>query len=175
MEPRLAETGHVLFIDLVGFSQQAAERQAQLVRELSTLVRAAPEFQRAEADRELITLPTGDGMALVFFRYPLAPAQCAVEIARQTAVHPDLALRMGIHAGAVTRVTDAAGRENLSGDGLNHAQRVMDCGDAGHVLVSSAAADMLCRFEAWREALRDLGECTVKHGERVRLYNLCLG
>lgn len=174
MEPRFAETAHVLFVDLVGFSRKAAERQTRLVRELAALVRSAPEFQRAEADRELITLPTGDGMALVFFRYPLAPAQCAVEIARTASAYPELSLRMGIHAGAVTRVTDAAGRENLSGDGLNQAQRVMDCGDAGHVLVSSAAADMLCRFEAWRHALHDLGECTVKHGERVHLYNLRL-
>src|SRR5262249_7063258 len=155
--------------DLVGFSQKAAERQAQLVRDLSTLVRGTPEFQRAEADRELITLPTGDGMALVFFRYPMAPVHCAVEIARAAAAYPQLSLGMGIHAGAVTRVTDAAGRENLSGDGLNQAQRVMDCGDAGHVLVSSAAADTLCRFEAWRDALHDLGECTVKHGERVHV------
>jgi class 3 adenylate cyclase len=172
VEARFAETAHVLFIDLVGFSQRPAERQAQLVRELSALVRAAPEFQRAEAERELITLPTGDGMALVFFRYPLAPVQCAVEIARAVASSSELAIRMGIHAGAVTRVIDATGRENLSGDGLNHAQRVMDCGDAGHVLVSTAAADIMCRFEAWRDALHDLGECTVKHGERVRLYNL---
>ncbi len=172
MEPRFAETGHVLFLDLVEFSRYSAERQALLVRQLTAVVRSTPEFQRAEADGELVTLPTGDGMALVFFRYPLAPVQCAHEISQACASHPGLSLRMGIHVGAVTRVTDAAGRENLSGDGLNQAQRVMDCGDAGHVLVSSAAADTLKRFEPLRGALRDLGEFVVKHGERLRIFNL---
>ena len=169
-----AETGHVLFLDLVEYSQLPAEVQPQVVGALSEVVRATPEFRRAEAAGELLTLSTGDGVALVFFRYPLAPVECAVEIVRALRERPDQPLRIGIHSGPVTRVRDVTGRENVTGDGINRAQRVMDCGDAGHILVSGVVAEALQGFGAWRAGLQDLGECTVKHGERVRLYNLYL-
>lgn len=173
---RLAtEIGHVLFLDMVGYSRRPMEEQARLTQELRQVVRAAPEFVRATQRQELLALDTGDGMALVFFRDPLAPVQCAAEIARALAAHPRLALRMGVHSGPVSRVADLHGKENVAGSGINTAQRVMDCGDSGHILLSSAAADVVIEFESWADSLRDLGECEVKHGQRLRLYNLVLG
>jgi class 3 adenylate cyclase len=166
------ETAHVLFLDVVGYSKQSTEAQARISNALARLVQETEEYRRAQAGGELLTLPTGDGMALVFFRNPLSPVRCAVEIAGSTATSGGLPLRMGAHSGVVTRLTDAAGRENVSGDGINSAQRVMACGDANHILISGALADMLSRFEAWRGALTDLGEAEVKHGERIRIYNL---
>ncbi len=168
------EAAHVLFLDLVGYSKQSTEGQARLSQALVRLVHDTEEYRRANAARDLLTLPTGDGMALVFFRNPLSPVRCAVEIARALPASGHLALRMGAHSGVVTRVMDAAGRENVSGDGINTAQRVMACGDPGHILVSDALADMLRRFEAWAGALTELGETEVKHGEIVHLYNLCV-
>src|SRR5215831_14461061 len=130
------EIAHILFMDIVGYSRMSMEEQTRLARELRALVRGTPEFQRADAASELIRLDTGDGMALVFFRDPLAPCQCAAEIAVETSKVPHLALRMGIHSGPVSRVPDINGKENVSGSGINMAQRVMAYGDGGHILVS---------------------------------------
>ena len=168
-----AEIAHILFMDMVGHSLRSFEAQSRAVADLTRLVRESPEFQRAEAAGELRVFPTGDGMALAFFRYPLAPVQCALEIARAAAAHPALPLRMGIHSGPVSTVTDAAGHANLTGSGINLGQRVMDCGDTGHILLSAPVAEVLLQFDAWRGSLRDLGEQTVKHGERLHLYSLC--
>ena len=151
------------------------EEQARLTQELRAVVRGAPEFARATQRQEISALDTGDGMALVFFRDPLAPVQCAVEIARALGRHPRLKLRMGIHSGPVSRVPDINGKDNVTGSGINTAQRVMDCGDPGHILLSSASADVVREFEAWSASLHDLGECEVKHGLRLHLYNLVLG
>src|SRR5438445_9663142 len=166
------EIAHVLFIDIVGYSKLSINEQHAAVDELTQIVRASDQFQRAEAASRLLKIPTGDGMALVFYTSPEAPAQCAVEISRAVKEHPRLQLRMGIHSGPVSGVIDVTGRANLAGAGLNTAQRVMECGDAGHILLSKHVAEDLQEYEQWRPLLHDLGACEVKHGMRVSVVNL---
>jgi len=166
------EIAHVLFIDIVGYSKLSINEQHAAVEELSQIVRAAEQLQRAEAADRLLKIATGDGMALVFYTTPEAPAQCAVQISRVLKEHPHLKLRMGIHSGPVSGVVDVNNRPNLAGAGLNLAQRVMDCGDAGHILLSKHVADDLEEYEQWRPLLHDLGTCEVKHGARVGVVNL---
>ena len=166
------EIAHVLFIDIVGYSKLSINEQHAAVEELGQIVRASEQFQRAEAASRLLKIPTGDGMALVFYTSPEAPAQCAVEIGRALKEHPRLQLRMGIHSGPVSGVVDVNNRPNLAGAGLNMAQRVMDCGNAGHILLSKHVAEDLEEYEQWRPLLHDLGTCEVKHGARVSVTNL---
>ena len=166
------EIAHVLFIDIVGYSKLSINEQHAAVEELNRIVRASEQFQRAEAVSRLLKIPTGDGMALVFYTSPEAPAQCAVEISRALKEHPRLQLRMGIHSGPVSGVVDVNERANLAGAGLNMAQRMMDCGDAGHILLSKHVAEDLEEYEQWRPLLHDLGACEVKHGVRVSVVNL---
>jgi TolB-like protein/class 3 adenylate cyclase/Tfp pilus assembly protein PilF len=166
------EIAHVLFIDIVGYSKLSINEQHAAVEELNQIVRASEQFQRAEAASRLLKIPTGDGIALVFYTSPEAPAQCAVEISRTLKEHPRLQLRMGIHSGPVSGVVDVNERANLTGAGINIAQRVMDCGDAGHILVSKHVAEDLEEYEKWRPLLHDLGSCEVKHGARVSVVNL---
>jgi class 3 adenylate cyclase len=163
---------YVLFTDLVGYSILPMDRQAETIQLLQEIVRATPEFQRAQASEQLICLPTGDGMALVFFQNPVSAVQCATEIARSLRNHPELRLRMGVHTGPVHRIADINTSRNVSGGGINLAQRVMDCGDAGHILVSKTVADILGQLSRWSECLHDLGEHEVKHGVKVHLVNL---
>jgi hypothetical protein len=173
--PRLAaEIAHILFMDIVAYSLLPMEKQSRIVGELRQAVRETPEFRRAQEQNELSCLDTGDGMALLFFRDPLSPAQCAVEVVRALRKHPNVSVRMGIHSGPVSRVADINGHETFSGGGINMAQRVMDCGDPGHILVSHSCAEWLAQFEAWAASLHNLGECEVKHGVRLHLYNLYL-
>ena len=166
------EIAHVLFMDLVGYSKLPMDRQTRVIQQLNEIVSGAAEYQRAQARDQLIRLPTGDGMALVFFRDPEAPVQCALEIARALGSIPDVKLRMGVHAGPVYRVADINANKNVAGGGVNLAQRVMDCGDAGHILVSDKVADVLGQLSKWANCLHDLGEQKVKHGVRVHLFNL---
>ena len=166
------EIAHVLFIDIVGYSKLSINKQQAAVDELNEIVKASGEFQKADAAGRLIKIPTGDGMALVFYTSPEAPAQCAIEISRAVKGHPRLQLRMGIHSGPVSGVIDVNGHANLAGAGLNIAQRVMDCGDAGHILLSKHVAEDLEEYEQWRPLLHDLGVCEVKHGMRVAIENL---
>jgi len=166
------EIAHVLFIDIVGYSKLSVNEQHAAVEELNGIVRASKQFQEAEAARRLIKIPTGDGMALVFYTSPEAPAQCAVEVSRILREHPRLQLRMGVHSGPVSGVIDVNDHANLAGAGLNTAQRVMDCGDAGHILLSKRVADDLGEYGRWRPLLHDLGLCEVKHGARVAIVNL---
>jgi len=166
------EIAHVLFIDIVGYSKLSVNDQHAAVEELNQIVRASEQFQKAEAGDRLLKIPTGDGMALVFYTSPEAPAQCAVEITRALKEHSRLQLRMGIHSGPVSGVVDVNNRPNLAGAGLNIAQRVMDCGDAGHILLSKHVAEDLEEYEQWRPFLHDLGACEVKHGVRVGVANL---
>ena len=166
------EIAHVLFIDIVGYSKLSISDQHAAVEELTRIVRASEQFQRAEAASRLTRIPTGDGMALAFYTSPEAPAQCAVEISRALKEHPRLQLRMGIHSGPVGGVVDVNERANLAGAGLNMAQRVMDCGDAGHILLSKHVAEDLEEYQRWRPLLHDLGSCEVKHGVRVSVVNL---
>src|SRR5205809_788672 len=166
------EIAHVLFIDIVGYSKLSIDDQHAAIEELTKIVRASEQFQRAEAANRLIRIPTGDGMVLVFYTNPEAPAQCAVEISCALKEHPRLQLRMGIHSGPVSGVVDVNQRANLAGAGINMAQRVMDCGDAGHILLSKHVAEDLEEYEQWRPLLHDLGSCEVKHGVRVSVVNL---
>ncbi len=166
------EIGHVLFIDVVGYSKLLLKQQSELLSELNEIVSGTNEFRQAESAGKLIRLPTGDGMALVFRTNPEAPAQCAMEIARALKSHPAIQLRMGIHSGPVNEVVDVNQRANIAGAGINMAQRVMDCGDAGHILLSRHVAEDLEQDERWRPLLHDLGTCEVKHGVRVGVTNL---
>src|ERR1700720_3061523 len=166
------EIAHVLFIDIVGYSKLSINDQHAAVEELNQAVRASEQFQRAESASRLPKIATGDGMALVFYTSPEAPAQCAVEISRALKEHPRLPVRMGIHSGPVSGVVDVNERTNVAGGGINMAQRVMDCGDAGHILVSHHVAEDLEEFERWRPFLHDIGTFEVKHGVRVGVTNL---
>jgi class 3 adenylate cyclase len=166
------EIAHVLFIDIVGSSKLSISDQHAAVEELNQVVRSSEQFQRAEAASRLLKIPTGDGMALVFYTSPEAPAQCAAEISRALREHAHLQLRMGIHSGPVSGVADVNERANLTGAGINMAKRVMDCGDAGHILLSKHVAEDLEEYEQWRPILHDLGSCEVKHGVRVSVVNL---
>ena len=166
------EIAHVLFIDIVGYSKLSINDQHAAIEELNRIVRASEQFQRAEAASRLIKIPTGDGMALVFYTSPEAPAHCAVEISRALKELPRLQVRMGIHSGPVSGVVDVNERANLAGAGLNMAHRVMDCGDAGHILLSKHVAEDLEGYQKWRPLLHDLGSCEVKHGVRVPVVNL---
>ena len=166
------EIAYVLFIDIVGYSKLVTAEQRRLLELLNRIVREAEHFHTAEANGRLITVPTGDGMALVFYNTPEAPVECALEVGRAAREHPELKLRMGMHSGPVSGVVDVSGRSNIAGAGINIAQRVMDCGDAGHILVSKHMAEDLEQYGHWKRHLHDLGECEVKHGVRVSVANL---
>ncbi len=166
------EIGHVLFIDIVGYSKLLITEQSEQIQKLKEIVRGTEQVRLAEAESKLLRLPTGDGGALVFRNSPEAPVLCALEISKALKDHPELPVRMGIHSGPVNEVTDLNAQANIAGAGINIAQRVMDCGDAGHILVSKRVADDLEHYPRWRPHLHDLGECEVKHGVRVCLVNL---
>jgi TolB-like protein/class 3 adenylate cyclase len=166
------EIAYVLFIDIVGYSKLLVDQQRRLLEILNEIVRGTEQFQRAEANNRLITIPTGDGMALVFYNTPEAPVECALEISRALKEHPELKLRMGVHSGAVSGVVDVSGRANIAGAGINVAQRVMDCGDTGHILLSKHVAEDLEQLGHWKRHLHDLGETEVKHGAHVSVVNL---
>lgn len=166
------EIAHVLFLDMVSYSKLPTDEQPRLLGELQEVVRDTREYLRAVEENRVIQLPTGDGMALVFFGSPEAPAQCAIEISRKLKAHPDIRLRMGIHTGPVFRVKDINANMNVPGGGINVAQRVMGCGDGGHILVSGAFADVLRQMSAWKDSLHDLGNIRVKHGQKIRIFNL---
>ncbi|PYL91641.1 MAG: hypothetical protein DMF16_01915, partial [Verrucomicrobia bacterium] len=166
------EIAHVLFIDIVGYSKLSVKDQHAAVEQLNQIVRASEQFQRADSAGRLLKVATGDGMALVFYTSPEAPAQCAVEISRSLKEEPRLQLRMGIHSGPVSGVVDVNERTNVAGAGINLAQRVMDCADAGHILLSKHVAEDLEEYDRWRPLLHDLGACEMKHGVRVGVTNL---
>jgi TolB-like protein/class 3 adenylate cyclase len=166
------EIAHVLFMDIVGYSTLLINEQRALLDALNQIVRGTDEFRNADAAGKLIKIPTGDGMALVFYGSPEEPVECALDISRASKTHPNLPLRMGVHSGPVSWVVDVNERANVAGAGINMAQRVMDCGDAGHILLSKHAAEDLEQCEHWQPHLHDLGECEVKHGVRVYITNL---
>src|SRR5437660_7929153 len=167
------EIAHVLFMDIVGYSKRLINEQRALRETLNQIVRNTEQFRDADATGTLIKSPTGDGMALVFRRSPEEPVECALEISRALKAHADVPLRMGVHSGPVSGVIDVNNQTSVAGAGINVAQRVMDCGDAGHILVSKHVADDLEQYEHWQPLLHDLGECEVKHGVRVHIVNLC--
>ena len=168
---RKLEVGHVLFMDVVGYSRLMIEEQHRTIEELQKTVRELDEFRAAAEAKRLVRLPTGDGMALVFFGDPEAPLRAAAELSRALWNQSSLKLRMGIHSGPVYRVEDINASMNVAGGGVNVAQRVMDCGDAGHILVSEEAAKFFAQVGKWADRLHDLGRTRVKHGVRLHLYS----
>ena len=169
------QIGHVLFMDVVGYSKLLLDEQRELQEELTQIVRNTEQVRAAEATGKLIRVPAGDGMALVFFNSPEAPVRCAIEISKKLKQYPQLKLRMGIHSGPVNEVRDVNDRPNVAGAGINIAQRVMDCGDAGHILLSKRVEEDLAQSREWQTCLHDLGECEVKHGVRVHVINFHSG
>src|ERR1043165_2159371 len=172
------EIAHVLFIDIVGYSKLRTNEQSAQIEKLREIVRGTEQFRAAEAEGKLLRLPTGDGGALAFRNSPEAPVLCAEEIAKALGSHPEIRVRMGIHSGPVNEVTDLNEQANIAGAGINIAQRIMDCGDAGHILVSKHAAEDLEQYDQWQPYLHDLGECEGKHGAtlpRVITYNNEIG
>jgi TolB-like protein/integral membrane sensor domain MASE1/class 3 adenylate cyclase/Flp pilus assembly protein TadD len=170
LEPEIAQ---LLSIDVAGYSKLSNNEQIELLQELNQIVRSTDCFRSAEASGKLNRVPTGDGMALLFFRSPEEPVRCALEISRILQEHPHLQVRMGVHSGPVNRVRDVNDKTNFVGSGINVAQRVLDCGDAGHILLSAHIAEDLAQYRHWEPYLHDLGECEVKHGLRLHLFNLC--
>src|SRR2546429_2242541 len=166
------EIVHVLFLDIVGYSKRLTDEQQSLIDQLNQVVRSSAVFQKAEGADRLIKIPTGDGMALIFYNSPEQPVECALEISRELKGFPELAVRMGVHSGPVSAVTDLNDRTNAAGIGINVAQRVMDCGDSGHILLSKRVAEDLQQYGRWRPYLHDLGEVEVKHGIQVHVFNL---
>jgi TolB-like protein/Tfp pilus assembly protein PilF len=166
------EIGHVLFIDIVGYSKLLINEQSEQIQKLKEIVRGTEQVRLAEAEGKLLRLPTGDGGALVFRNSPEAPVLCALEISKALQSHPEVRVRMGIHSGPVNEITDLNAQANIAGAGINIAQRVMDCGDAGHILLSKHVADDLEHYPRWQPHLHSLGECEVKHGTRLGLVNL---
>src|ERR1051325_10395891 len=166
------EMAYVLFIDIVGYSRMPTDVQRETLHRLQKCVRSGNEFRKAQEQGRLISLPTGDGMALAFFTDPESCVRCAVAPARALKGQEAIPLRMGMHAGPVYRVADINANQNVAGEGINIAQRVMDCGDAGHILVSKSLADVLRQLTGWMGALQDLGEASVKHGVKVHVFNL---
>src|SRR6184192_2467561 len=166
------EIAHVLFIDIVGYSKLLIDEQSEQIQTLRKIVRGTEQFRLAEAEGKLLRLPTGDGGALIFRNSLESPVLCALEISKELKNHPQLRVRMGIHSGPVNEVVDLNEQSNIAGAGINMAQRVMDCGDAGHILVSKRVADDLKHYSQWRSLLHELGECEVKHGLRISLLNL---
>ena len=166
------EIAHLLLIDVVGYSKLLVNEQIELLQELNQIVRGTECFRTAEANGKLIRVQTGDGMALLFFQSPEEPVRCALEISRALQDHPHIQLRMGVHSGPVNRITDVNDKTNVAGAGINVAQRVLDCGDAGHILLSAHVAEDLAQYRQWQPYLHDLGECEVKHGLRLHLFNL---
>jgi TolB-like protein/integral membrane sensor domain MASE1/class 3 adenylate cyclase/Tfp pilus assembly protein PilF len=167
------EIAHLLLIDVVGYSKLLLNEEIKLLQELNHIVRSTECFRSAEASGKLTRVPMGDGMALLFFRSPEEPVRCAFEISRALQDHPHIQLRMGVHSGPVNRIIDVNDKTNFAGSGINVAQRVLDCGDAGHILLSAHVAEDLAEYRNWQPCLHDLGECEVKHGLRLHLFNLC--
>src|SRR5437763_16929583 len=161
------QIGHVLFIDIVGYSKLLITQQSEHLDTLKRVVRGTEQFRTAEAEGKLLRLPTGDGGALVFRTTAEAPVLCAMEVSKALKEHPELRVRMGVHSGPVNEITDLNEQANIAGAGINIAQRVMDCGDAGHILLSRHVAEDLEHYPRWKSYLHDLGECEVKHGHKV--------
>src|SRR6266496_2936308 len=170
------EVGHVLFLDIVGYSKLLSDKQRKVFQLLKNIVRDTSQFRSAEAANKLVRIPTGDGMVgdgmvLAFFTSVDAPVRCALEISRKLREHPELKLRMGINSGPVDQVSDVNEQRNITGVGINMAQRLMDCGDAGHILLSRRVADDLAQYSEWKSHLHELGQLEVKHGAKIDVVN----
>jgi tetratricopeptide (TPR) repeat protein/class 3 adenylate cyclase len=169
-----AESANVLFLDIVGFTKLAVNRQRQVLKQLLEAVRSTEEYNRANAADQLLRLPTGDGMALVFLNTtPVAPVCCAKHICKAlSSGSQSFGVRMGVHSGPVYRDENIDNRPNVTGDGINLAQRVMSCGDEGHIILSNTVAEFLRAFDEWRPQIHDLGEVKVRHDKVLHIFNL---
>ena len=167
----LKALAHVLFLDIVGYSKALTDEQQELIDRLNQVVRGSVEFQEASAADRLVKIPTGDGMALIFYNSPEQPVNCALQISRALK-NSSLPVRMGVHSGPASAVTDLNDRTNAAGAAINLAQRIMDCGDRGHILVSKRVAEDLQQYNRWRPDLYELGEVEVKHARKL-LLQLC--
>jgi TolB-like protein/class 3 adenylate cyclase/Tfp pilus assembly protein PilF len=167
------EIAHLLLIDVVGYSKLLVNEEVELLQELNRIVRGTQSFRAAETSGKLIRVPTGDGMALLFFQNLEEPVRCALEISKALQDQSQIQVRMGVHSGPVNAVKDVNDQTNIAGSGINVAQRVLDCGDAGHILLSGHVAEDLVQYRHWQPYLHNLGECEVKHGLRLHLFNLC--
>src|SRR6185503_15596928 len=165
-------TAHVLFMDIVGYSRLPIDEQTSALHILQQTVLSTSQVKRAQVENQLTSIPTGDGMALVFFSEPTAPVECALEVGKALKSHPEIQLRMGVHSGPVNQIIDVNDRSNVAGAGINMAQRVMDSGDAGHILLSKRVAEDLSQYSRWQPLLHDLSEVEVKHAVKVHLFNL---
>src|SRR5215470_8691561 len=165
------EIGHVLFIDIVGYSKLLIDEQREQIQELREIVRGTEQFRLAEAEGKLLLLPTGDGGALVFRNNPEAPVLCAMEISKELKKHAELKVRMGVHSGPVNEIADLNEQVNIAGAGINIAQRVMDCGDSGHILLSRHVAEDFEHYPRWQPYLHPLGDFEVKHGQVISVVN----
>src|SRR5437867_6651242 len=167
------EIAHVLFMDIVAYSKMAMDDQRAAIEKLNQIVQSTDEYRKAESENRLLKIATGDGMALIFYRSPEDPVECALEISRALKEqHSNLRLRIGVNSGPVSGVVDVNGRANVAGAGINIAQRLMDCADAGHILLSKRVAEDLEQFKHRRPHLYHLGECEVKHGDKIEIVNL---
>src|ERR1700720_4807249 len=167
------EIAHVLFIDIVAYSKMATDDQRAAIEKLNRIVQSTDEFRKEESEKRLLKIATGDGMALIFYHSPEDPVECALEISRGLKEEqPELRVRMGVNSGPVSGVVDVNGRANVAGAGINVAQRIMNCGDAGHILLSKRVAEDLTQSRQWRPYLHDLGECAVKHSVPISIVNL---
>src|SRR5437867_2979341 len=166
------EIAHILFLDVVGYSRLLVNEQREVLQQLNEVVRGAPQFRKSSAAGKLIRIATGDGMALVFFQSPEEPVHCAMEIAKALKNHPNIRLRMGVHSGPVDQISDVNDQTNVAGVGINYAQRVMDCGDAGHILISKRVADDLAQDSLWQPLLHEIGEIEMKHEVKLGIVNL---
>jgi hypothetical protein len=147
--------------------------QRAAIKELNQIVQSTDEYRKAESENRLLKIPTGDGMALIFYHSPEDPVECALEISRALKEqHSNLRLRMGVNSGPVSGVVDVNGRANVASAGINIAQRLMACYDAGHILLSRRVVEDLEQFKHWRPHLYHLGECEVKHGDKIEIVNL---
>jgi class 3 adenylate cyclase len=167
------EIGHVLLMDIVGYSKLLITEQRQQLQALNEMVRNTAQFCASDASGMLVRIPTGDGMALIFRDSLEAAVRCAIEVSQAVRDHPEIGIRMGLHSGPVSEVIDVNERANVAGAGIDTAQRVMDCGDAGHILLSKHAAEDLAPYPRWSRYLHELGECEVKHGRKIVVFNLC--
>ncbi|HLK15177.1 MAG TPA: AAA-like domain-containing protein [Fimbriimonadaceae bacterium] len=167
--PASPEVAHVLFIDIVGYSKESTTIQIRLIRELNELVGNSETFRSAREGHKVLSLPTGDGMALLFFDDVFAPARCAKEI---SLANSPARVRMGIHSGLVQHQIDITGAENAVGEGINTAARIMDAGEAGHILLSEQYAGWLRQFDEWAPLVHELGTTVAKHDQRLKVFSL---
>ena len=163
------ETGHILFIDIVGLARMLALEQQESLHKLSQIIRNTDAGKTTE--EELPRLSTGSGLALAFATTADAAVRCAMQISTGWRTYPELKLRMGIHTGPVNRMTEANDRIGVAGPGVNVARRVTDCGDTGHILLSRHAVERLSDRSHWQPYLHDLGECEVTNGEVIAVVN----